>query len=277
MSTWLITGASRGLGAAVARHALSRGDSVVGTARDAAAVTVALGDTPHVLPVELDVTDLAAAHAAVDAAVAAFGRIDVVVNNAGRGLLGTLEEMSDAQIRAQFELNVFGVVNVIRAVLPVLRAQRSGTIVNVSSAVGISGFAASSMYGASKFAVEGLTEGLRVDLSPLGIRVFAIEPGMFRTDFLAPSAVWFAERAGTISDYDGTPAHQQLSGISDMDGAQDGDPDKLAALLYDVVASDHPPVRLPIGPDAVGLFDQRVARDSAELTPWRARAEVTSF
>lgn len=277
MSTWFVTGASRGLGAAIARQALSRGDNVVGTARDGAAVTAALGDSPRVLPVSLDVTDPDAAHAAVDAATTAFGGIDVVANNAGRGLLGALEEMTDAQIRAQFELNVFGVINVIRAVLPILRAQRSGTIVNVSSAVGISGFAGSSMYGSSKFAVEGLTESLREDLTPLGIRVLAIEPGMFRTDFLSPSAIWFAEKTGTIADYEGTPAHRQLAEISGMDGIQDGDPDKLAALLYDVVASDTTPVRLPIGPDAVALFDRRVARDSAQLAPWRDRAVSTNF
>lgn len=277
MSTWFITGASRGLGAAIARHALSQGDNVVGTARDADAVTAALGDSARVLPVTLDVTDAAAARTAVDAATATFGSIDTVVNNAGRGLLGALEEMSDAQIREQFDVNVFGVINVIRATLPALRAQRSGTIVNVSSAVGIMGFPASSMYGSTKFAVEGLTESLRIDLEPLGIRVLAIEPGMFRTDFLVPSALWFAEHAGTIADYDGTPAQRQLTEIGDVDGAQDGDPDKLAALVYEVVHADITPVRLPIGPDAAAAFDQRVTRDTAGFAPWRTKAEATTF
>lgn len=133
------------------------------------------------------------------------------------------------------------------------------------------------MYNSSKFAVEGLTEGLRVDLQPLGIRVLAIEPGMFRTDFMAPSAMWVAENTGTIADYQGTPALEQVAQLGDIDGAQDGDPDKLAALLYDVVNAADSPARLPIGPDAVALFDQRTARDAAEFAPWRTRAESTSY
>lgn len=139
MATWFITGTSRGLGAAIARRALAAGHNVVGTAREAASVTNALGTSERILPVALDVTDPAAAHAAVTAARGTFGGIDVLVNNAGRGLLGALEEMTDTQIRDQFDVNVFGVINVIRAALPVLRAQRSGTIVNVSSAAGIVG------------------------------------------------------------------------------------------------------------------------------------------
>ncbi|MDO0972942.1 SDR family oxidoreductase [Mycolicibacterium frederiksbergense] len=277
MATWFITGASRGLGAALARHALSHGDHVIGTARDGRSVAAELGAHDRLLPVTLDVTDPDAARAAVATGVAAFGGIDVVVNNAGRGLLGALEEMSDVQIRDQIDLNLFGVVNVIRAALPTLRAQRRGTIINVSSAAGIVGFPASSMYNSSKFAVEGLTEGLRIDLQPLGIRVLAIQPGMFRTGFLAPSAVWRAERAGNIADYHGTPAHNQLAELDDIDGAQDGDPAKLAALVYDVANSPEPPARLPIGPDAVELYTQRTARDAAELEPWRDRALSTSF
>jgi len=279
MSTWFITGASRGLGAAIARHALSQGDNVVGTARSAQAVTDALGSSQRVLPVALDVTDAAAARAAVTSATDTFGAIDIVVNNAGRALIGALEEMTEDQIRNQFELNVFGVINVIRAALPILRAQRLGTIVNISSAAGILGFPASSIYNSSKFAVEGLTEGLRVDLAPLGIRVFAIEPGMFRTDFLSPSTVWVAENNGAIADYQGTPALDQVAQLSDIDGTQDGDPDKLAALLYDVATATTaaPPTRLPVGPDAVTLYEQRTARDAAEFEPWRVRAASTSY
>jgi NAD(P)-dependent dehydrogenase (short-subunit alcohol dehydrogenase family) len=133
------------------------------------------------------------------------------------------------------------------------------------------------MYNSSKFAVEGLTAGLRVDLQPLGIRVLAIQPGMFRTGFLTPSAVWRAEHAGAIADYHGTPAHNQLAELDGIDGAQEGDPDKLAALVYEVANSPAPPARLPIGPDAVELYTQRTARDAAELEPWRARAMSTSF
>ena len=275
--TWFITGTSKGLGAAIARRALAQGDAVAATARDPQTVVDALGDNDRLLALPLDVTDPAAVRAAVAATVERFGRIDVVVNNAGRALTGALEEMSDKQIRDQFELNVFGTVDVIRAVLPTLRAQRSGTIVNLSSMGGVVGFPASSMYNATKFAVEGLTAGLRQDLTPLGISVLAIEPGAFRTDFLSSSTVWIAEEHGTIGDYAGTPAHEQVAQFDEMDQTQEGDPDKLAALVYDVVAAGAPLTRLPIGPDAVAATEGRVATDAAELAPWRERAMATNL
>lgn len=276
MSTWFITGTSKGLGAAIARYALAQGDAVVATARNPQTVVDALGHSEKLLALPLDVTDPAAVRSAVTAAVDRFGRIDVVVNNAGRALTGALEEMSDKQIRDQFELNVFGTIDVIRATLPTLRAQRSGTIVNLSSMGGVIGFPASSMYNATKFAVEGLTAGLRQDLAPLGISVLAIEPGAFRTDFLASSTVWVAEQHGTVDDYAGTPAHVQVAQFDEMDQMQDGDPDKLAALLYDVVAAGAPLTRLPVGPDAVAATEGRVATDAAELAPWRERAMATN-
>lgn len=274
---WFITGTSKGLGAAIARRALAQGDAVAATARDPQTVVDALGDNDRLLALPLDVTDPAAVRAAVAATVERFGRIDVVVNNAGRALTGALEERSDKQIRDQFELNVFGTVDVIRAVLPTLRAQRSGTIVNLSSMGGVVGFPASSMYNATKFAVEGLTAGLRQDLTPLGISVLAIEPGAFRTDFLSSSTVWIAEEHGTIGDYAGTPAHEQVAQFDEMDQTQEGDPDKLAALVYDVVAAGAPLTRLPIGPDAVAATEGRVATDAAELAPWRERAMATNL
>ncbi|MDF2826179.1 MAG: short-chain dehydrogenase/reductase, partial [Mycobacterium sp.] len=175
------------------------------------------------------------------------------------------------------DLNVFGVVDVIRAVLPVLRAQRSGTIVNVSSMGGVIGFPSSSMYNATKFAVEGLTAGLRQDLAPLGISVLAIEPGAFRTDFLEPATVWVAEHDGTIEDYDATPSRRTLDGITTMNQTQDGDPAKLAALVFDVVAAGAPLTRLPIGADAVAAAAHRVTTDAEELAPWRDRATATGF
>lgn len=277
MTIWFITGTSKGLGAAIARYALAQGDAVVATARNPQTVVDTLGESEKLLALPLDVTDPAAVRSAVAAAVDRFGRIDVVVNNAGRALTGALEEMSDKQIRDEFELNVFGTIDVIRATLPTLRAQRSGTIVNLSSTAGVTGFPASSMYNATKFAVEGLTAGLRQDLAPLGISVLAIEPGMFRTDFLASSTVWVAEGHGTIDDYAGTPAHEQVAQFDEMDQTQDGDPDKLAALLYDVVAAGAPLTRLPVGPDAVAVTEARVATDAAELAPWRERAMATNL
>jgi NAD(P)-dependent dehydrogenase (short-subunit alcohol dehydrogenase family) len=277
MGTWFITGSSKGLGAAIARHALAQGDDVAATARNPQTVVDALGGSERLLALPLDVTAPEQVRAAIDSTVRRFGRIDVIVNNAGRPLMGALEEMTDEQIRDQFELNVFGAIDVIRAALPTLRAQRSGTIVNVSSMGGVIGFPSSSMYNASKFAVEGLTAGLRQDLAPLGISVMAIEPGAFRTNFLDPSTVWVAANHGSIDDYAATPAHHQLEQIGPMDQSQQGDPDKLAALLYDVVAAGSPPTRLPIGPDAVAATEQRVADDAAELNPWRERARATNF
>jgi len=277
MTTWFITGTSKGLGAAIARYALEQGHDVAGTARDPQAVTAALGDHDRLLALPLDVTDPAQIRQAVAATVDRFGSIDVVVNNAGRALMGALEEMSDSQIRRQFDLNVFGVVDVIRAVLPILRAQRSGTIVNVSSMGGVIGFPSSSMYNSTKFAVEGLTAGLRQDLAPLGISVLAIEPGAFRTDFLEPATVWVAEHDGTIEDYDGTPSRQTLDGIASMNQTQDGDPAKLAALVFDVVAAGAPLTRLPIGADAVAATAGRVTTDADELAPWLDRATATGF
>lgn len=277
MSTWFITGASRGLGAAIARHALSCGDTVVGTARRAESVTAALGPHEHLLALALDVTDGDAVPQAVAAAVDRFGRIDVVVNNAGRALVGTFEETAPEQIGDQLALNLYGVINVTRAVLPTLRAQRAGTIVNVSSTAGITGFAASSMYSASKFAVEGLSDSLRIELQPFGIRVLTIEPGYFRTDLLDASTLWIAERAGSIADYHGTPAHRVLGDLPSISGSQEGDPDKLAALLHDVVHADTVPTRLPIGPDAVALAEERARRDAEELAPWREAAVSTNF
>jgi NAD(P)-dependent dehydrogenase (short-subunit alcohol dehydrogenase family) len=277
MKTWFITGSSKGLGAAIAQYAFAQGDNVAATARNPQTVTAALGNDDRLLPLPLDVTSPTQVREAVDATVARFGRIDVVVNNAGRPLMGALEEMSDQQIREQFELNVFATIDVIRAALPTLRAQRSGTIVNLSSMGGVIGFPASSMYNSTKFAVEGLTAGLRHDLAPLGISVLAIEPGMFRTSFLDASTVWTAENQGSIHDYDDTPAHRQLAELGALDQTQEGDPDKLAALLYDVVAAGAPLTRLPIGPDAVAGSEQRVADDAAELAPWRDRARATSF
>ena len=275
--TWFITGTSKGLGAAIARYALAKGDNVAATARTPDAITDTLGSDDRLLPLAVDVTDTTQIRHAVDATVERFGRVDVVVNNAGRALMGALEEMSDGQIRDQFDLNVFGTIDVIRAVLPTMRAQRSGTIVNVSSMGGVVGFPSSSMYNSTKFAVEGLTAGLRIDLEPLGIAVLAIEPGAFRTGFLDPATVWIADAHNTIGDYDGTPAHQQLEQIGPMHQTQEGDPDKLAALVYDVVAAGAPLTRLPIGPDAVAAVGQRVATDAEEFAPWRARATATSF
>jgi NAD(P)-dependent dehydrogenase (short-subunit alcohol dehydrogenase family) len=274
MATWFITGASRGLGAAIARHALDQGDDVVATARRPAAVTATLGESQHLLAVALDVTDEQQVQAAVQAAVDRFGRIDVVVNNAGRGLVGALEEITDAEARDQFDVNVFGTMNVIRAVLPTLRAQGSGAIVNLSSTAGLAGGPGSTMYNATKFAVEGITEGLREELAPFGVRVMVVEPGAFRTDFLDDSSLQLP--ATSIEAYDGTPAHDTVQWCLDNNHAQHGDPAKLAALLYDAATGPEVPLRVPVGWDAVRTMEHRIAANTAQLAAWRDRALATS-
>src|ERR1700730_13627142 len=203
MPVWFITGASRGLGLEITRQALGRGDQVAATARHPAAITQAIPDAgDSLLTLPLDVTSAAQAAAAVSATLARFGRIDSLVNDAGRGLLGAVEEVSDAEARTVFDVNVFGLLTVTRAILPVMRAQGAGTIINISSSGGFIGRAGWGVYCATKFAVEGLSESMGHELAPLGIQVTAIEPGAFRTNFLDDSSLVTAE--ARIEDYTGT-------------------------------------------------------------------------
>jgi NAD(P)-dependent dehydrogenase (short-subunit alcohol dehydrogenase family) len=254
-SVWLITGAARGMGVDLVRAALQAGHVVVATARDAANVTAALGEQDHLLPVSLDVTDPAAAQAAVDAAVARFGRIDVLVNNAGNFYAGFFEEISDAQFRAQLETNFFGPLNVTRAVLPVMRSQRSGKVVTITSTAGIVGGAFCAAYAASKFALEGWMESLRFDLEPFGISTTVVEPGFFRTELLVEgaSSIW---PELSIDDYAERTA-ETIQGWKSMNGTQGGDPAKLAQALVQIVALDEPPLRWIAGADAVAAVEQK--------------------
>ena len=252
---WLITGAGRGMGVDIARAALAAGHAVVGTARNAAAVTAALGEHDDLLAVALDVTDPAAAEAAVAAGIERFGRLDVVVNNAGSFYAGFFEEMSPEDFRAQIESTLFGPVNVTRAVLPRMRAQRSGLVVTISSTAGIASTGDFlTAYSASKFGVEGFMEGLTTEVAPFGIKTMLVEPGFFRTELLSPRSTSYAE--ASIDDYaDRTRA--TVAGWQSMDGQQGGDPAKLADALVQLVALDEPPLRFPAGADAVDLFETK--------------------
>ncbi|HSI59850.1 MAG TPA: oxidoreductase [Ideonella sp.] len=274
MRTWFITGASRGLGAAIAAHALAAGDTVVATARRPAAVHERLGDGPGLCVLPLDVTNETQAREAVAAAVARCGRIDVLVNNAGHGLVGAVEEVSGAEAERLFVTNVFGLLNVTRAVLPVMRAQRSGHVLHMSS---IGGCAASSGFGiycASKFAVEAIGEAMRIELGPLGIHVTLVEPGYFRTDFLDPSSL--SSSALRIDDYHATAGavHHFVQGAN---GQQPGDPDRLAAAVMAAVNDDAPPLRLPLGADTVQKIEEKHRSVSAELARWRPLSLSTGF
>jgi NAD(P)-dependent dehydrogenase (short-subunit alcohol dehydrogenase family) len=252
---WLITGAGRGMGIDIARAALAAGHAVVGTARNAASVTAALGEHDDLLTVPLDVTDPAAAEAAVVAAVERFGRLDVLVNNAGSFYAGFFEEMAPEDFRAQIESTLFGPVNVTRAALPRMRAQRSGLIVTISSTAGIASAGDFlTAYATSKFGVEGFMEALATEIAPFGIKTMLVEPGFFRTELLSAQSTRYAEPS--IEDY-AERTRATVAGWQSMDGKQGGDPAKLAEALTQLVALDEPPVRFAAGADAVDLFETK--------------------
>jgi NAD(P)-dependent dehydrogenase (short-subunit alcohol dehydrogenase family) len=278
VATWFVTGAARGLGYEMALRALEAGANVVATARSLSQVEAAFAAAPgfseRLLPAALDVTDESQALAAVEAAVARFGSIDVLVNNAGRGLLGAVEEASAAEVEAVFATNVFGLLNVTRAVLPHMRAARSGHVVNISSMGGFAQVAGWGVYGATKFAVEGLSEAMQAELSPLGIKVTIVEPGSFRTSFLDGSSL--STTASELPDYAATAGRVRLA-VAKSNGSQVNDPAKGAAAIYAAVTSGQPPLRFQVGPDAVAMVEDKLTRVRNELEAWRPLASSTLF
>jgi NAD(P)-dependent dehydrogenase (short-subunit alcohol dehydrogenase family) len=271
---WFITGASRGIGALIAEAALADGNAVVAAGRNVAAIVERLGESAALLPVALDVTDEAQAKAAVQQAVEKFGRVDVLVNNAGFGLLGAVEESADKDIRRMYDTNVFGLLNVTRAVLPTLRAQRSGHVINISSIGGYRGSAGFGVYSSTKFAVEGITEALHAELKPLGIHATVVEPGYFRTDFLDGSSLVVAPEV--IADYDATAGAVRRK-AQEMNHNQPGDPNKLAAALIKLVDAPTPPLRLPLGTDALAAIAAKNAYVTQETETWKALSASTDF
>jgi NAD(P)-dependent dehydrogenase (short-subunit alcohol dehydrogenase family) len=252
---WLVTGAGRGMGVDIAKAALAAGNAVVATGRRPEAVEQAMGGAQDdVLVVKLDVTSPADAQAAVQAAVDRFGRIDVLVNNAGNFYAGFFEEITPEDFRAQIETTLFGPMNVTRAVLPVMRAQRSGVVVAISSTAGIVGFEFNSAYAASKFGVEGWIESLTPEVAPFGIRTMVVEPGFFRTELLTPESTNYAEPS--IDDY-AERTEQTVAVWKSMNGQQGGDPAKLANALVQLASQDEPPLRFAAGADAVGVVEKK--------------------
>jgi NAD(P)-dependent dehydrogenase (short-subunit alcohol dehydrogenase family) len=248
IKTWLITGAGRGMGVEFAKAALAAGHNVVATGRNPDAVTNAIGDYDALLVTRLDQTDPHSVEEAVAAAVDRFGGIDVLVNNAGSFLAGFFEELSTQQVRDQIETNFFGPMNVTRAVLPVMRKQRSGLVISISSGAGIAGNASGSAYSASKFALEGWMESLAGEVEPFGIATMIVEPGFFRTELLQPESTTFGELS--IDDY--AEANTAMSSFwQGMNGQQAGDPAKLASALIGLPDSGNPPQRWVAGEDAV--------------------------
>jgi len=251
---WFITGAGRGMGVDIAKAALAAGYGVVATGRDPERVSAAIGDSDDLLSVKLDVTDTADAQAAVEAAVDRFGRIDVLVNNAGNFNAGFFEEIAPEDFRGQIETTLFGPVNVTRAALPFMRARRSGLVVTISSTAGISGQQFCTAYAASKFGVEGWMESLTPEVAPFGIRTMLVEPGFFRTELLTPESTKFA--ASSIEDY-AERTEQTVAGWKSMNGLQGGDPAKLADALITLASQEEPPLRFAAGADAVAALEHK--------------------
>ena len=274
MRVWFITGASRGFGALIAEAALAAGDAVVATARDPATVTARLGTHERLLATRLDVTSEAEAHEAAGQAVKKFGRIDILVNNAGFGLLGAIEEASAAETQRLFNTNVFGLLGVTRAVLPHMRRQRAGHIINVSSVGGYTGYPGWGVYGATKFAVEGITEALAGEVASLGIKVTVVEPGFFRTNFLDDSSL--VRTALEIDDYRDSVGKTRAH-AADVNGGQRGDPRKLAQAFLQLANAKNPPLRLPLGSDTVERIEAKNAHVAKEIAAWRAVATSTDF
>ena len=271
--TWFITGAASGFGHAFAEHALAMGHNVVATARDTGRLADLVALAPdRVLATPLDVDAAGAAEAAVEAAVARFGRIDVLVNNAGYGVVGALEETSDADLRALMNTNFFGAMAVTRAALPVLRAQKSGAIVNISSLGGQLSFAGFSAYSASKFALEGASEALAQEVAPFGIKVLIVEPGQFRTQ-LAGSGM----RHMPVIE-----AYQPVVGATrefahSMHNTQAGDPRKAAVAIAKALQAENTPLRLPLGGDSVDAVRAHAQAMLKDMEAWEALSRSTDF
>jgi NAD(P)-dependent dehydrogenase (short-subunit alcohol dehydrogenase family) len=263
---WLVTGAGRGMGVDIAKAALAAGHAVVATARNTDTVTAALGRDDDLLAVKLDVTDPADAQAAVTAAVERFGRIDVLVNNAGNFYAGFFEEIRPQDFRAQVETTLFGPMNVTRAVLPVMRAQHSGLVVAISSTAGIVGQEFCTAYAAAKFGVEGWIESLTPEVAPFGIRTMLVEPGFFRTQLLSPESTTYAEPS--IDDY-AERTTQTVAAWNAMNGQQGGDPAKLATALVQLASQDEPPRRWVAGADAIATVEQKANDLLAQADAYR--------
>jgi NAD(P)-dependent dehydrogenase (short-subunit alcohol dehydrogenase family) len=271
---WCITGAGRGMGVDIAKAALAAGHAVVASGRNPERVSAALGAHDDLLVVKLDVTDPADAQEAARAAVDRFGRIDVLVNNAGNFYAGFFEELSPQDFRGQVETLLFGPLNVTRAVLPVMRAQRSGLVIAISSTAGLVGAEFNSAYAAAKFAVEGWIESLAPEVAPFGIRTMVVEPGFFRTELLSPESTSYAEPS--IDDY-AERTNQTVAAWNAMNGQQGGDPAKLANALVQLADQDEPPRRWVAGADAIAAVEQKAKDLLAQADAYRELSSSLAY
>ena len=263
---WMITGAGRGMGVDIAKAALAAGNAVVATGRNTDTVTKTLGEADNLLVVKLDVTSRADAEAATQAAVDRFGRIDVLVNNAANFYAGYFEELTPEQFERQLATTLLGPMNVARAVLPVMRQQRAGHIISISSTAGLGGFEFGSAYAASKFGLEGWMESLQAEVAPFGIKTTVVNPGFFRTELLTDDSTSFA--ASSIADYaERTTA--QIAWWKVQNGRQSGDPARLAQALITIANEEPPPFRFIAGADAIAGAEQKVAILQGQIDAYR--------
>lgn len=271
---WLITGCTTGFGRALAEAVLQKGDYLLATARNPEQLGTLIELYPETAKaVRLDVTVSQDIQAAVDSAIATFGRIDVLVNNAGHGLIAALEEVSDEETHQFFETNFFGALRLMQAVLPVMRQQGSGHIVNLSSTAGLVGFGGSSLYCGAKFALEGTSEALAKEVKSFGVKVTLIEPGAFRTDFNGRSLATVERSIDAYAPVSGA----SLQWFKEMDGQQPGDPAKAAQAIIQVVESPHPPIRLALGTDAMSLIQEKLERVKTDLEAWQQVTVSTDY
>jgi NAD(P)-dependent dehydrogenase (short-subunit alcohol dehydrogenase family) len=271
---WFITGAGRGMGVDIAKAALAAGYSVVAAGRDTPAVARAVGASDDLLVVKLDVTNLADAEAAARTAIDRFGRIDVLVNNAGNFKAGYFEELTPEQIEQQLAATLLGPMNVTRAILPIMRRQRSGHIITISSTAGLVGFEFGSAYAASKFGVEGWMESLRPEIAPFGIHTTIVNPGFFRTELLTKESTNYAELS--IADYAGRTA-EQLKWWQAQNGQQSGDPAKLANALITIASHEPPPARFIAGADAIATAEHQLAALKEQIDAYRDLSTSLAF
>jgi NAD(P)-dependent dehydrogenase (short-subunit alcohol dehydrogenase family) len=272
---WLITGCSSGLGEALAKVALEAGNQVVVTSRNTDKIReLAIFGGKDALVIPLDVRDQNSVTEAVAKAVAHFGRIDILVNNAGYGYYTLFEQLEMEQVYQQMDTNLYGVIRTMQAVLPFMREQKSGHIINISSIAGSMGMAGRSAYSASKFALAGLSESLAAEVSEFGINITVIEPGALRTKFFEGSQISFSQ--GTIPQYNNLLSTLNAQ-VANMHGHQKGDPIKAARFIVELTESDTIPLRIPLGADAVTLLDKRIKRQREELSTWRDKSINISF
>lgn len=270
---WFITGASKGMGLEVAKTVLANGDKVIATSRNLAEQIKNIGEaSENFLPLKVDITNEDEVKSAVEKGIETFGNIDVVLNNAGYYLVGSVEEISDEEFRKTIDVNVFGMANVIRQTMPYLRKQQSGHIINISSSMGYIGYAKTGSYNASKFAVIGLSEALAQEAKPFGIHVTVVAPGMFRTNFMSDTTLTVAQNK--IADYG---LYEHIKMLQNFDGNQPGDPKKLAKVLFDITTLAEPPLHLPLGTDSYQSIIEQRKSEALELEQWKHLSISTNF